>query len=81
MGGGNLWVQKILDEISFDEEFIGLGYFEDIDFSFRVSKKNLFLLLWPSRLFMKTFWPCKTDQVVDLAGSGLLSFCYEESDC
>ena len=39
-GGGNLWVQKILDEISFDEEFIGLGYFEDIDFSFRVSKKK-----------------------------------------
>lgn len=34
-----------------------------------------------SRLFMKTFWPCKTDQVVDLAGSGLLSFSYEESDC
>lgn len=22
-GGGNLWVQKILDEISFDEDFIG----------------------------------------------------------
>ena len=40
MGGGTLWVQKILDEISFDEEFIGLGYFEDIDFSFRVSKKK-----------------------------------------
>ena len=38
-GGNSFWKKKILAEFKFDEWFSGTGYSEDVDFSFRVSRK------------------------------------------
>ena len=38
-GGVTFWKKKALDEFKFDEWFSGTGYMEDIDFSYRVSRK------------------------------------------
>jgi glycosyltransferase involved in cell wall biosynthesis len=44
-GGATFWHKQILDEFDFDEWFSGIGYFEDIDFSYRVSRKNKLIFL------------------------------------
>jgi len=38
-GGNSFWQKKILKEFEFDEWFSGTGYNEDVDFSYRVSRK------------------------------------------
>ena len=38
-GGISFWRKKILKEFKFDEWFSGTGYHEDVDFSYRVSRK------------------------------------------
>ena len=38
-GGNSFWQKKILKEFAFDEWFSGTGYHEDVDFSYRVSRK------------------------------------------
>jgi glycosyltransferase involved in cell wall biosynthesis len=38
-GGATFWHHSILQEFNFDEWYSGVGYFEDIDFSYRVSRK------------------------------------------
>jgi len=38
-GGNSFWQKKILEEVKFDEWFSGTGYHEDVDFSYRVSRK------------------------------------------
>ena len=38
-GGVTFWRKKIFNEFKFDEWFSGTGYMEDIDFSYRVSRK------------------------------------------
>lgn len=39
-GGATFWRSSILKEYKFDEWYSGVGYLEDIDFSYTVSKKN-----------------------------------------
>jgi glycosyltransferase involved in cell wall biosynthesis len=38
-GGVSFWKKQVLDEFKFDEWFDGIGYLEDVDFSYRVSRK------------------------------------------
>jgi glycosyltransferase involved in cell wall biosynthesis len=38
-GGATFWNKKVLEEFKFDEWFSGIGYCEDLDFSYRVAKK------------------------------------------
>ena len=38
-GGTSFWQKKILEEFKFDEWFSGTGFSEDVDFSYRVSRK------------------------------------------
>ena len=38
-GGNSFWQKKILNEFKFDEWFSGTAYYEDVDFSYRVSRK------------------------------------------
>ena len=38
-GGNSCWQKSILEEFEFDEWFSGTGYNEDVDFSYRVSRK------------------------------------------
>jgi glycosyltransferase involved in cell wall biosynthesis len=48
-GGTTFWSHKVLKEYSYDEWFDGVGYFEDVDFSYRVSRKYGLLLCGPSK--------------------------------
>ena len=38
-GGATIWKREILENYSFDEWYAGWAYHEDVDFSYRVSKK------------------------------------------
>lgn len=38
-GGATFWKKEVLEEFKFDEWFSGVGYCEDLDFSYRVSRK------------------------------------------
>ncbi len=38
-GGATFWNKNVLQGFSFDEWFSGTGYYEDVDFSFRVAKE------------------------------------------
>lgn len=39
-GGATFWKLDILKKFKYDEWFSGVGYFEDVDFSYRVSRGN-----------------------------------------
>ena len=49
-GGATFWHKKVLDEYSFDEWFEGIGYLEDVDFSYTASKKYALVLCGKSRV-------------------------------
>lgn len=39
-GGATFWIKSVLDQYHFDEWFSGVGYCEDLDFSYRVSRSH-----------------------------------------
>ncbi|WP_127717845.1 glycosyltransferase family 2 protein [Halobacteriovorax sp. HLS] len=39
-GGATFWKKEVLSQYKFDEWFSGVGYLEDVDYSYRVSRKN-----------------------------------------
>lgn len=43
-GGATFWHSTVFKEFTFDEWFSGIGYFEDIDFSYHVSRKYPLIL-------------------------------------
>ena len=44
-GGATVWSREVIREFSFDEWYIGTGFLEDVDYSFRVShKKKLYVV-------------------------------------
>lgn len=48
-GGTTFWHHKALKKYSYDEWFEGVGYFEDVDFSYRISREYALLLCGPSK--------------------------------
>lgn len=50
-GGATFWRSKIYREFKFDEWFNGTGYYEDVDFSYRVSRKYRLALSSKSRCY------------------------------
>lgn len=50
-GGATFWKREILESYKYDEWFDGTGYYEDVDFSFRVSRENRIALCSSSRCF------------------------------
>lgn len=50
-GGATFWHTDIFKEFSFDEWFSGVGYLEDVDFSYRVSRKHPLMLASQARCF------------------------------
>jgi len=44
-GGATVWRKKVLDKYKFDEKFKSYGYYEDVEFSYRVGKEySLFMV-------------------------------------
>lgn len=50
-GGATFWNYKILKSYKYDEWFEGTGYYEDVDFSFRVSRDHPIKLCSSARCF------------------------------
>lgn len=50
-GGATFWRSKVYREFKFDEWFDGTGYYEDVDFSYRVSRNYRLALSPKSRCF------------------------------
>ena len=48
-GGATFWHKSILNEVNYDEWFSGVGYSEDVDFSYRVAQKHKLMLHSRSR--------------------------------
>jgi GT2 family glycosyltransferase len=48
-GGATFWNKSVFSEFSYDEWFSGVGYLEDVDFSYRVSRKYKLSLSAKSR--------------------------------
>ncbi len=44
-GGATVWRREIVNSQKYDEWFIGTAYFEDIDFSYQVSRNNKLYVL------------------------------------
>lgn len=50
-GGATFWHKDIISEFSFDEWFSGVGYIEDVDFSYRVSRKYKLMICASAQCF------------------------------
>ena len=48
-GGTTFWKREVFYQFSYDEWFEGTGYFEDVDFSYNVSRKYSLVLCGPSK--------------------------------
>jgi GT2 family glycosyltransferase len=44
-GGATVWRRQVLQEYKYDEWFQGYSYFEDVDFSYRVSRKYKLMIV------------------------------------
>jgi GT2 family glycosyltransferase len=50
-GGATLWRRNVINEFSYDEWFIGTGYLEDVDYSFRVGQKYKLFVIGDARVW------------------------------
>lgn len=49
-GGATIWRRQVIDEFKYDEWYQGTGYLEDVDYSYRVSKKYKLIATAEARL-------------------------------
>lgn len=64
-GGATFWKSKVYREFKFDEWFDGTGYYEDVDFSYRVSRKYRLAFSSKSRCF-HYHHPVRTEKLFPL---------------
>lgn len=64
-GGATFWHSDVLKEFAYDEWFEGTGYYEDIDFSYRVASKFRLALNSKSRCF-HYHHPVRKEKLVSL---------------
>lgn len=50
-GGATVWKREVIDEFAYDEWYVGHGYLEDVDYSYRVSRKYRLFVLGDARLW------------------------------
>jgi GT2 family glycosyltransferase len=50
-GGATFWNKEIISNYSFDEWYSGIGYLEDVDFSYNVSRSHRLMLCSSARCF------------------------------
>lgn len=53
-GGATLWRRDVIERFTYDEWYIGHGYLEDVDFSYRVSRTHELWVIADSRVW---HWP------------------------
>lgn len=74
-GGLTFWKKKALDEFKFDEWFSGTGYMEDIDFSYRVSRKYSLASCGKSRCY-HYHHPISKEKLITLGSWQITSWWY-----
>ena len=50
-GGATLWRREVIREFSYDEWYIGTGYMEDVDFSYRVKRRYRLFVVGDARVY------------------------------
>lgn len=50
-GGATVWRRSVIDAYTFDEWFLGHGYYEDVDYSYRVGLKHRLFVVAEARLW------------------------------
>ncbi|MBF0251425.1 MAG: glycosyltransferase [Alphaproteobacteria bacterium] len=50
-GGATMWRRGVIDEFSYDEWYIGYGFLEDLDYSYRVSRKHRLFVVGDAQLW------------------------------
>lgn len=63
-GGATFWNKDVFKEFKFDEWFSGVGYLEDVDFSYGVSRKYPLMLASTARCF-HYFHPVKKEKLIN----------------
>jgi glycosyltransferase involved in cell wall biosynthesis len=74
-GGATFWKSDIFKEFSYDEWFSGTGYYEDIDFSYRVGQKYRLALSAESRCFHYSH-PVRKERLIALGTWQLTGWWY-----
>ena len=74
-GGATLWRREVIDNYKYDEWYIGHGYLEDLDFSYRVSRKYELWVVADARLW---HWPrpIRLERNVDLGKQQIVNRIY-----
>ena len=74
-GGATLWRREVIASYKYDEWYLGHGYLEDLDFSFRVSRNYELWLVANARLW---HWPhpIRVDRNVDLGRQQMVNRIY-----
>ena len=49
-GGATIWRREIIDQYSYDEWFIGMGYLEDLDYSYNVRQRYRLMVVAGARI-------------------------------
>jgi len=49
-GGATIWRREVISEFEYDEWYLGHGYLEDVDYSYRVGKKYKLVVLADARV-------------------------------
>lgn len=50
-GGATIWRRSVVKEFSYDEWYVGTGYLEDVDYSFRVRQKYKLAVVGQARVY------------------------------
>lgn len=74
-GGATLWRRGVIAANSYDEWYIGHGYLEDLDYSYRVSRTHELWLVADAKLWHYPH-PIKTERNVDLGRQQVVNRIY-----
>jgi glycosyltransferase involved in cell wall biosynthesis len=74
-GGATVWRRPVIAKFQYDEWYIGHGYLEDLDFSYRVSREYELWLVADARLWHWTR-PIRPERNVDLGKQQIVNRMY-----
>ena len=74
-GGATLWRREVINEYRYDEWYLGHGYLEDLDFSYRVSRRYQLWVVADAKL---SHWPhpIRIERNIDLGKQQMVNRVY-----
>lgn len=74
-GGATTWLRQVITDFAYDEWYLGHGYLEDVDFSYRVRQKYRLFVVGAARVYHYPR-PIRTDRQFDLGRQQILNRLY-----